>query len=388
MPGRNRAKRDALGPAIEWLCLAQDQSSCGGVCGIYDFFNGWSGPYPETTGYIVPTFLQASAQLDRPELAERAKRMLDWLVETQLPCGAFPGGISSDGQRADPRVFNTGQIILGLLAGFRYFRSDNYMASAIQAADWLCNVQDSDGAWRTGSYGGFPHAYHTRVAWPLIDLGLETGRAGYVQAAERNLAWALRQQAPDGWFNSVEMVSGEPAQLHPIAYTLRGMWESGVMLNDDRYLDAVVFGTERLLHHAETGRLAGAYESDWGRAGHHLCLTGHAQMACLWMRMYQVNKDTRLVDAAMKVCDLLCQVQDLDNASDALRGGLRGSYPMTGSYLPLSIINWGTKFIVDALLLKRSCLDRNDTPPQEPPYPIGRTKAGAKRAEPLVTTGG
>ena len=365
LPGRNRRNDDLLDAAVEWLCLAQDQSGCGGVCGLYDLFRGWSGPYPETTGYIVPTFLRASKQVNRPDLAARAEKMLDWLVDTQLDCGAFPGGITTGGRQTDPRVFNTGQIMLGLLAGFRFFGAEKCIDSAVRAADWLCETQDADGAWRSASYGGFPHAYHTRVAWPLIALGLATGCDRYLEAGERNLAWVLRQQQADGWFDHTEMAAGEPAHLHPIAYTLRGLWEAGALLARRDYQDAVLQGVERLLSDAEHSRLAGAYASGWQPAGSHLCLTGHAQMACLWMRMYLSDPDIRLFHAASRTIDLLGRLQDLDNPSSALRGGLRGSYPITGPYMPWCIINWGTKFFLDALLLERLCRDRAEFQPAE-----------------------
>ena len=45
--------------AIEWLCAAQDRSKSndGGVARDYSLLADWASSYPETTGYIIPTFL-------------------------------------------------------------------------------------------------------------------------------------------------------------------------------------------------------------------------------------------------------------------------------------------------------------------------------------------
>src|SRR5690349_19251128 len=55
-----------LDAAIEWIKRAQDSSATGGVAWGYrarrpvrtNLPMGWVGPYPETTGYIIPTMLR------------------------------------------------------------------------------------------------------------------------------------------------------------------------------------------------------------------------------------------------------------------------------------------------------------------------------------------
>ena len=43
---------------MAWLARAQDCSTSadGGVARHYSLLDGWSTSYPETTGYIIPTF--------------------------------------------------------------------------------------------------------------------------------------------------------------------------------------------------------------------------------------------------------------------------------------------------------------------------------------------
>ena len=79
----------AIDAALDWLCRAQDSSRTadGGVARHYGLRDGWGASYPETTGYIVPTLIDQAGRRGRPELLDRARRMLDWLVAIQFPDG-------------------------------------------------------------------------------------------------------------------------------------------------------------------------------------------------------------------------------------------------------------------------------------------------------------
>ena len=72
---------------VDWLKRAQDAAEGGGVAAFYDFNGGWSAGYPETTGYIIATCLEAAERLGDAELRNRARRMADWEVGIQLPEG-------------------------------------------------------------------------------------------------------------------------------------------------------------------------------------------------------------------------------------------------------------------------------------------------------------
>ena len=76
--GRNRdagfTEDDHLRAAAEWLAVAQDAMTDGGVGGRYRLDGGWTSSYPETTGYIIPTFLALSRHFGDPTFKLRAKR--------------------------------------------------------------------------------------------------------------------------------------------------------------------------------------------------------------------------------------------------------------------------------------------------------------------------
>ena len=59
---------------MTWLCRAQDQNGRGGVSALYYLGqNRWDIDYPETTGYIIPTFLCYAHLTGKSEFLDRAR---------------------------------------------------------------------------------------------------------------------------------------------------------------------------------------------------------------------------------------------------------------------------------------------------------------------------
>lgn len=118
-----RALRSAMAPAgttahqqldaaMTWLCRAQDATPDDGVARSFALLynpyfgsRGWQRSYPETTGYIIPTFYDYAELSGDPTCAERAARMARWESDCQLESGTVQGGII--GQRPTPAVFNS-----------------------------------------------------------------------------------------------------------------------------------------------------------------------------------------------------------------------------------------------------------------------------------------
>jgi hypothetical protein len=254
--------------AIDWLCLAQDQRAGredGGVAAGWSFEDGWLPGYPETTGYIIETFLAAADVLGRPELVARAQRMIDWELSLQRPDGAFPGHFGESGSH--PVIFNTGQIMHGMIAGFVQLGRGECLEAAVKAGHWLAKHQDGDGCWRKFEHNGVPHTYNTRGTWALASTALLAGDARLRQSAISNLDWALAQQTKSGWFATNAFVPDQLPFTHTIAYAIRGLLESGVLLGDGRYMNAALKAGDGIARaQRQDGWLAGTYDDGW-RAG-------------------------------------------------------------------------------------------------------------------------
>jgi len=356
-PARSHERAEARRELLAWLGRAQDACQGGGVAGWYALASGWAPGYPETTGYIIVTMLDAAARDGRPRDRERARRMAKWEVQVQLPEGGWQGGFVTDLRR--PIVFNTGQVLQGLLAAHAAFGDPTFAAAAERGAAWLVSVQDPDGAWRRHTYQEAPHAYSTRVAWPLAALAVQAGDRRMREAARRNLDWTLRQQESDGWFRYSGFGPDEPAFTHTIAYTLEGLIEAADVLREERYLEAGQRAAEVLfLRFERRGRLAGSYQPGWKGDDSFACLTGAAQLGRVWTRLFDLTGDARYLNAALKINDQVLAAVRWRSHHPGIRGGVPGSLPLSGAYMRFRFPSWAVKFALDALLAEERSLAR------------------------------
>ncbi len=340
--------------AIDWLCRAQDvrnsQPDAGGVAAGWSFEDGWLPSYPETTGYIIETFIAAAQHLDRPELIERTQKMIDWELSLQTPDGAFPGHFGEAGSH--PVIFNQGQILHGLVAGYTALNRQDCLDAGVRAGHWLVAQQDDDGCYRKFEHHGVPHVYNTRAIWALAAMGVVANEPAFLAAAQRNLDWALTQQTPSGWFATNAFVPGKHPFTHTIAYAIRGFIEVGVLLGEERYLNAAERAARGLMAQQRSdGWLAGTYGDNWTPMASYACVTGVAQMALCWLRLAQITGDKSFRDAAGRAIAYVKRTQRLDEDDTIVRGAIPGSAPIWGAYSRFEFPNWAAKFFADALIM-------------------------------------
>jgi hypothetical protein len=346
--------RTHLRGAIDWLCRAQDmrrkKSDAGGVAAGWSFEDGWLPSYPETTGYIIETFIAAAHHLDRPELITRAHNMIDWELSLQAADGAFPGHFGEAGSH--PVIFNQGQIMHGLVAGYASLNREDCLEAGVRAGHWLVAQQDEDGCYRTFEHNGVPHVYNTRAIWALAAMGVVANETGFLAATRRNLDWALSQQTPSGWFATNAFVPGKHPFTHTIAYAIRGFIEVAVLLGEERYLRVAETAARGLMARQRSdGWLAGTYDDGWTPTARYACVTGVAQMALCWLRLAQLSGDKSYRDAAWRAIAYVKRIQRLDDDDVVVRGAIPGSAPIWGAYSRFEYPNWAAKFFADALIM-------------------------------------
>jgi hypothetical protein len=276
--------------------------------------------------------------------------MIDCELSIPHADGAFPGHFGEAGSR--PVIFNTGQIMHGMIAGKVQLGREDCLAAAVRAGHWLADQQDDDGCWRKFEHNDTPHVYNTRGTWALLSTGLIAGEARLVEAARRNLDWALTQQTVSGWFATNAFVPGRSPFTHTIAYAIRGFLESGVLLGEARYIDAALRAGRGLATvQREDGWLAGTYRDGWIADAAYSCLTGVAQMSLTWTRLAQATGDNSLRKTARAAIGFVKTTQRLDDPDPAVRGGIAGSAPIWGDYSRFEYPNWAAKFFADALMM-------------------------------------
>jgi hypothetical protein len=350
-PGGERAAKEA----ISWLCAAQDHSASndGGVARDFSLLTGWRSSYPETTGYIIPTFIRYSKMTGDPGLLDRARRMLDWLVSIQFPDGGFQGSIIG-AEPLVPVTFNTGQILLGLAAGTREF-GDEYRESMLMAASWLVSTQDPDGCWRSHR-SPFTEptdkAYETHVSWGLFEASRLVPGAGFENAAFANVRWALGLQEPNGWFRECCLSEPDEPLTHTIGYVLRGIIEAFNFSGKTEYLDAAVKTGDALINALRSdGSLPGRLDRNWSGTVEWSCLTGNVQIANCWMHLYRATGDDRFLIAGKRANQFVRRTIAIDGPVET-RGAVKGSFPVNGDYCAYEYPNWAAKFFIDSQMME------------------------------------
>ncbi|NWF73544.1 MAG: hypothetical protein HXY51_10965 [Nitrospirae bacterium] len=357
---------------VQWICQAQDAFECGGVARSYSMIyqpyfrkSGWFAPYPETTGYIIPTLIDYARLVNSQELVDRALRMADWECRVQMPSGAVQGGMID--QASSPAIFNTGQVIFGWIRAFHETGEPAYLASAIKAGKFLVSQQDEDGAWRK-SLSDFTmnsrmssYTYNTRTAWGLMELARVTGDEEFEEAAIRNVEFALGQQLENGWFRSNCLNDPSQPLLHTIAYCIRGIMEIGALMKNQEYIARARRAADSVLARLrQDGSLAGRFNERWEPAVSWRCLTGEAQMAGIWGRLYQITGQPDYLKGLRRTNAALRKVQFLRTDQPGLYGGISGSEPIHGMYGRFEILNWAVKFFLDAQMLELSLMKKSD----------------------------
>ncbi len=338
-----------LHEAEAWLCRAQDLSTDGGVSYGYSLRGGWRPSYPETSGYIATTFFRLARERD-PSYLERAQRILRWLVSIQNADGSF----CNPRYGRDGIVFDTGQVLFGLVRGYEVSGDLALLAAARRAGDWLTRIADADGRWTRNEHLGTPHVYNTRTAWALLRLNEVEFDAGREAVARSNLDWAVAEQTSAGFFEHCAFRSGLHPFTHTIAYTARGLLESGFLLEDSRYRQAAERCARAMLPLMRSdGHLPSTITTAGAPAQTSCCLTGNCQFAIVWSLLFAADGHVPFRAAAERALDYVMGTQDLTTTNLDVRGAIKGSQPVWGRYAPMSFPNWATKFFVDAMWLRK-----------------------------------
>lgn len=348
----DRGPGQAIELAIQWLCRAQDlsRSSDGGVARHYSVVDGWAVSYPETTGYIIPTFLREASLSGDESLFKRARAMLDWLVDIQLPGGGFQGGVIGASPTV-PVTFNTGQILLGLASGAGQFGVPSYLTATQLAADWLTASLDDDGCWRKHpSPFAEPgeNAYESHVSWGLFEADRVFPKSGYGNAGLRQIEWVISKQQPNGWFAGCISPYVDRPLTHVLGYVLRGILEAYRFSPDRSVLRAADRLARPLMNQLEPdGWLAGRFNSQWEPSAPWVCLTGTAQIAYCWFMLYEFTFDDRYAEAGRRANAFLRRTI-MHSGDPNIVGGMRGSWPINGEYGQYQFLNWAAKFFIDS----------------------------------------
>ena len=342
-------KTKHLTAAVEWLCKAHDQGERQGVSYGYSLRGGWKPPYRETTGYIAETFFDLSDWHNNADYRTRAVQMCDWEIKFQNKDGSFsnPHFFPEEGI-----VFDTGQVLFGLVRAYEETKDQKYLDSAIRAGAWLKNIAvDEKLLWTKHTHNKIPHVYNTRVSWAILRLNSICLDEKLQNVARVNLDFAL-ENLQNGWFQQCAFNSDAAPFTHTIAYAIRGLLESSRFDSSDCYRKAALTVADSCLDMvAGNGFIPGQINADGKAVGRYVCLTGNCQLAIIWSQLYSETGELKYKTGAVSALRYVMECQNLTAGNKNIHGAIKGSHPVWGRYSPFTYPNWATKFFIDAMML-------------------------------------
>ncbi len=290
--------------ALEWIRV--NESPNGGI----RVHSGHPDAYPEVSGYIIPTLLQYGEKV-------LATRLIRWLICIQRSDGSYtsPEGV--------PHVFDTGQVLRGLLAGAKLVPGS--IAAARRSADYLCQqmVEGGKGGFGVRYSGSIPESVHLYILPPLLQAAEVLEKSEYKVAAECCLEYYCEHEGA--------------LQIDELTHFLG--YELEALIDLDR-TDVAIKVLDTLHEQQVNGSVRGKSDEKW------VCSPGLAQLAICWYKIGQWEP----ADKA------LAWLEEHQQPS----GGFFGSYGPGASYFPDDELSWAVKFYLDAHLLRvMSFFDRN-----------------------------
>ena len=350
-----------LQACMDWLARASTIWPGGGVAAIYHPLEGrWDSDDPETTACSIPSFLQYHLLTGDERYLHSAREMADWELSMQTPEGDVREPVGVCGGR--PRIFSTGQVVLGWVAMYERTGDLRYLQAAERAGHWLAKGQDPDGKW--SNTDGGPRSYHVRTAWALLELFEAAEDETFRAAAERSFCWVLCRAEENGWFRENSLSDPERPGTRQIGHTLAGL--AKICAHHAHSIDVeraqvAAFGAAELSRQAYLERrrrgqgdryvgLPGTLDRYWNSAEAWSCLAGDAQMAFYWELLGRHGGDAALITAARTLVEELKLVHLIDADDADVRGGLLGSHPSREGEGANTIPSWGAKFFADCLM--------------------------------------
>lgn len=287
--------------ALDWIIMHRLPES--GI--VVD--NRLGKPYPEVTGYIIPTLLDCGE-------TDLAAELTRWLLRIQRIDGGFDG----PDEEGESYLFDTGQAMRGLVSQLDAVSEAE--RGLRRAADWMVGSVADDGVLRPMENSVWYRRYgdhicediHLYTLSPLLEAGRKLGVQAYIDCVERSLEYYTRK--PD--------LLRFRYLTHFYGYVLEALVDLGRG-------DLARRGLEDILNSQRPdGSIPGVPGASW------ICSPGTAQLAIVGYKL-------GLLDFGNAALNYL---QTLQLPS----GGFFGGYGSGATYAPNAELSWASKYFLDA----------------------------------------
>lgn len=279
--------------------------------------------YPEVTGYYIPTLVRWGYR-------ELALNYAEWLLQAQKEDGSW-----YDTDDRAPYIFDTAQILKGLIAARELYKNTDTIDDAIQRGiDWILSCMTAEGQLVTPDkecWGNdesmCSELIHLYCLSPLIEAGKLYHKEEYSEKAQLILNYYKE--------NYLDKILNFSLLSHFYSYVIEALVDLG---EEDLARSAM---KQMETYQKKTGAISAYYNVDW------TCSTGMFQMAVIWYKLGDFEHGEKTFQYA-------CRLQNET-------GGWYGSYlsedneKEMNNYFPLEEISWANKYFLDALYY-RNCL--------------------------------
>lgn len=270
-------------------------------------------PYPEVTGYYIPTLLKWGE-------IEQAKYYGNWLLSIQTQEGAW--------QNTDLDTiytFDTGQILKGLYALIPY--NKKYEEAFLKGCDWLLTQIDKEGRIHTPTSSAFSNIgsdyIHLYVLEPLKLAAKKYKRQDYQDGVKR----------AENYYLKILDLTEFKIITHFHAYIVEALID---LDHKEKAIDAL---NAIKKYQRSNGSIPAFPNVRW------VCLTAILQYAVCYYKLGMIEEGDRLLFYAISK----------QNKS----GGFFGGYGLFVSYFKKIEISWPVKYLLDALYFRENLEKQN-----------------------------
>jgi len=351
--GYNSEKHILL--AITWILRTQSFTVDGGIpssvslntkCGVR-----CQKSCPVATGSLISTMFDYYFLTKKRIYFKSALLMANSVILKQHSSGYFSSEISNSKKRGN--ISDCGKIICGLNRAYMETKEPKFLNAIVRASDWIVSMKKLNSSWE--KYGDTEEelVIYDDVNRALLGAYEITDNYNYKKITETNLHSFLNNQENNGWFSNIVHAEKKGCNRfsNRIGNTLEDLVESGLISGNQKYIDGAKVALHRLFRKFEISGelLAGRFNKEWNSTVKSVSISDCAQISICWQRLYQIEKDIRYFNAALKMNDILKKHQFL-SGSKIILGSLPSSYPLWGDFGPYSIDSSSIKYFIESLV--------------------------------------
>lgn len=301
---------DSFAKALSWINI---HSVGGGIAVNSKLLK----PYPEVTGYYIPTLLRWTEEA-------RAREYGNWLQSVQLESGAW-----TDPSETCTCIFDVGQIVRGLLALAQHTGEKNWDESIRRGVSWCTSFIDDDGAINPPD----EKVWDGNVSWGILLYALEPLRRAALYLNDNDSVVKIDKCV--AWFLEQPDLTKFTHLSHFHAYIMEALFDLG-------HVDRCREGMRQIAALQRRNGAVPAYpDVSW------VCSTGLFQYAIVW---YKLGENER----AHRAFAYATSLQNKSGGWYGSYGGLTRILPNRfglGRYFARAEISWAVKYFLDALQL-------------------------------------